>query len=182
MEPSQKMVIDTRSLNELPLEPRPTILTTPLDIAAIKPLELWAFLENSDFVRRKEGSLYRQDEVRLIRHDEFLETDYQLLVEAGCVGVRDAAWWYVSHPAPGTFDWTWLDILSPDAPMHFADFARQITQRYPSLEYYCVCNEPSLLVEMGGKQGEWNPFLREENPSTFRRQISRMIIEASTQN
>ena len=25
------------------------------------------------------------------------------------VGVRDAARWYVTHPAPHTFDWTWLD-------------------------------------------------------------------------
>ena len=205
------MNTDIRSLNELPADPRPAILT-PLDaplvsaIPAVKPLELWAFLENSDFVRRKDGSLYRQDEVRLIQHDEFLEADYQLLVEAGCVGVRDAAWWYTSHPAPGTFNWTWLDrvvtaaekyklklyldlwhygypdwldILSPEAPFHFADFARQIAQRYPSLEYYCVCNEPSLLIELAGRQGQWSPFLREGDPLAFRRQVSKMIIQAS---
>lgn len=204
--------MNTDTLNNLPIDPRPTLLTTPLDAALVspmpvnKPLELWAFLENSDFVRRKDNTLYRQDEVRLIRHDEFLEVDYQLLVEAGCVGVRDAAWWYVSHPAPNSFNWDWLDrvvaaaekyglklyldlwhygypdwldILSPDAPLHFADFARSIAQRYPSLEYYCVCNEPSLLVEMGGRQGQWGPFLCEENPTAFRRQVSRMIIEAS---
>jgi hypothetical protein len=212
MEHFKEMNTESRSLNELPIHPRSTLIPTPLDAAfvpaipAIKPMELWAFLENSDFVRHKNDSLYRQDEVQLIRHDEFLETDYELLVEAGCVGVRDAAWWYISHPAPGTFNWTWLDrvvtaaekhslklyldlwhygypdwldMLSPDAPMHFADFARQIAQRYPSLEYYCICNEPSLLVEMGGRQGQWAPFLREENPSAFRRQVSRMIIEAS---
>lgn len=206
------MNTDIPALNELPIEPRPAILAARLDAAlvsavpVVKRLELWAFLENSDFVRHKEHALYRQDEVRLIRHDEFLETDYELLVNAGCVGVRDAAWWYVSHPAPGTFDWTWLDrvvtaaekyklklyldlwhygypdwldILSPDAPMHFADFARSIAQRYPSLEYWCVCNEPSLLVEMGGRQGQWSPFLCEQDPSAFRRQVSRMIIEAS---
>lgn len=206
------MNINARSLHELPDNPEPTFLTTLPDsapsstIAAVKPLEFWAFLENSDFVRYKNGSLYRQDEVRLIRLDEFLETDYQLLAEAGCVGIRDAAWWYVTHPAPGTFDWTWLDrvvtaaekynlklyldlwhygypdwldILSGDAITHFASFARQIAQRYPSLEYYCVCNEPSLLVEMGGRQGQWGPFLRAEDPSGFRRQVSKMIIEAS---
>ena len=184
------MNTDTRSLNEVPLDPPPILLTPPLDvpltIPVVKPMELWAFLENSDFVRRKDETLYRQDEVRLIRHDEFLESDYELLVTAGCAGVRDAAWWYVSHPAPGTFDWTWLDrvtaaaekyklklyldlwhygypdwldILSPEAPRHFADFARQIARRYPALEHYCVCNEPSLLVEMGGRQGQWSPFL-----------------------
>lgn len=206
------MNTDTFPLNELPIDPQPAIITTPLNAAldpiipATKPLELWAFLENSDFVRRKEDSLFRQDEINLIRHDEFLEADYQLLVEAGCVGVRDGAWWYRSHPAPGTFHWTWLDrvvaaankynlklyldlwhygypdwldILSPDAPMHFADFARQIAQRYPSLEYYCVCNEPSLFIELAGRQGQWSPFLREEDPSAFRRQVSKMIIEAS---
>jgi hypothetical protein len=206
------MNTDTSSLNELPIDPRPAILTTPLEFAleralpAAQPLELWAFLENSDFVRYKNGLLYRQDEVCLIRHDQFLEADYRLMVEAGCAGIRDAARWYLSHPAPGAYDWDWLDrvvaaaekhhlklyldlwhygypdwldILSPDAPMHLASFARAIAQRYPSLEYYCVCNEPSLLVEIGGKQGLWSPFLRGDDPSAFRRQVSRMIIEAS---
>ena len=206
------MNTEPHSLNELPIDPHSPLQTKPLNakfdpaLPAIKPMELWAFLENSDFVRRKHEAFYRQDEVRLIRHDEFLDTDYQLLANAGCVGVRDAAWWYISHPAPDTFNWSWLDrvvataekydlklyldlwhygypdwldILSHDAPLHFADFARRIAQRYPSLEYYCVCNEPSLLVEMGARQGVWSPFLQEENPSAFRRQISKMIIEAS---
>ncbi len=171
-----------------------------------RPMEFWAFLENSDFIRHKQGQLYRQDEIALIRHDEFLAQDYQLMVDAGCVGIRDGARWYLSHPAPGIFDWNWmdrvvstaekyklklyidlwhygypdwLDILAPDAPWHFANFARAIAQRYPSLEYYCICNEPSLFVELGGRQGQWSPFLREENPTSFRRQISKMIIEAS---
>ena len=204
------MNIEPRSLNELSIDPLPTLvppaLDVPLALPEVKPMELWAFLENSDFVRRKGDSLYRQDEVRLIRHDEFLEADYQLLAATGFLGVRDAAWWYISHPAPNTFDWTWLDrvvaaaekfhlklyldlwhygypdwldILSPEAPLHFADFARRIAQRYPSLAYYCVCNEPSLLVEMAGKQGLWSPFLYEADPAAFRRQVSRMIIEAS---
>src|SRR5215211_2638975 len=109
--------MNTDTLNELPTDSQPTLITPSLETAfvsaipEVRPLELWAFLENSDFVRHKDDSLYRQDEVRLIRHDEFLEADYRLLVEAGCVGVRDAAWWYVSHPAPGTFNWTWLDRM-----------------------------------------------------------------------
>ncbi len=175
-------------------------------LPTVRPMELWAFLENSDFIRLKDNTVYRQDEVNLIRHDEFLDEDYQLMVSAGCVGIRDAARWYISNPAPGCYDWVWLDrvvaaaerhnlklyldlwhygypdwmdILSPEAPMQFAEFARQIAIRYPSLEYYCVCNEPSLLVELGGRQGQWGPFLQQEDPSPFRRQVSRMIIEAS---
>jgi hypothetical protein len=171
-----------------------------------QPLELWAFLENSDFQRRKRGGLYRQDEVKLIRHDEFLESDYQLMVDIGCVGIRDAARWYVSHPAPGQFDWTWLDrvvnaaqrfklilyldlwhygypdwldIMGPDAPEHFAAFARAIASRYPTLTHYCVCNEPSLLVEFGGRKGRWRPFLRRRDPTAVRQQICRCIIAAS---
>lgn len=205
------MDTDTRSINELPIDPRPVMLPSALEtptplVPAIKPLELWAFLENSDFVRLKNGVAYRQDEVNLIRHDEFLEGDYRLMVEAGCVGIRDAARWYLSHPAPGIFDWSWmdrvveaadkhnlklyldlwhygypdwLDVLSAEAPVHFAEFARSIACRYPTLQYYCVCNEPSLLVELAGRQGDWSPFLREEDPCTFRRQISKMIIAAS---
>lgn len=207
------MDTDVLSTSNVPANPLQTITTTttfeprlePL-APMLMPMEFWGFLENSDFVRHKNGSLYRQDEVELIRHDEFLEIDYQLMVRAGCIGIRDAARWYLTHPAPGVFDWTWLDrvvstaeeynlklyidlwhygypdwldILSPDAPTHFADFARQIAQRYPSIEYYCICNEPSLFVELAGRQGQWSPFLREENPVNFRRQISKMIIEAS---
>jgi hypothetical protein len=110
------MDIEIFPSNDLPTDQLPTIITAaPLKtrfepiLPVSKTLELWAFLENSDFVRHKNSSLYRQDEVRLIRHDEFLEVDYKLMVEAGCLGVRDAARWYISHPAPGVFDWTWLD-------------------------------------------------------------------------
>lgn len=203
---------ETLSATSISITPLPSTVTSgtgttlaPL-VPLLKPLELWAFLENSDFVRHKDNQPYRQDEVALIQHDRFLAKDYELMVEIGCAGIRDAARWYLSHPAPGVFDWTWmdrmvaaaekqnlklyldlwhygypdwLDILSHEAPQHFADFARAIAQRYPSLEYYCVCNEPSLLVELAGRQGQWSPFLREENPSSFRRQISKMIIEAS---
>ncbi len=63
--------------------------------------------------------------------------------------------------------------------MQFADFACQIAMRYPSLKYYCVCNEPSLLVELGGRKGTWSPFLHKTDATAFRQQISRMIIEAS---
>lgn len=171
-----------------------------------QPMELWAFLENSDFQRRKGRQLYRQDEVKLIRHDEFLETDYQLLVDIGCVGVRDAARWYITHPAPGQFHWTWLDcvvaaaekfklklyldlwhygypdwldLMSADAPAHFAEFARQIALRYPSLHYYCVCNEPSAMVHEAGRRGRWKPFMRRKDPADLRRQMCRMIIAGS---
>jgi hypothetical protein len=202
----------TPLINELPinreLKPMPSTQDATLErtLPMLKPLQLWAFLENSDFVRHKDNLSYRQDEVNLIQHEKFLAADYQLMVDIGCAGIRDAARWYVSHPAPRTFNWNWLnrvvaaaekkqlklyldlwhygypdwlDILSADAPAHFAEFARQIAQRYPSLEYYCVCNEPSLLVELAGRQGEWSPFLKDDDPSAFRRQISRMIIEAS---
>lgn len=169
-------------------------------------MELWAFLENSDFQRKRGGKVIRHDEVQLIRHDEFLEHDHMLMKQIGCVGVRDAARWYISHPAPHSFDWTWLDrvaasadkaglklyldlwhygypdwldILSEDAPAHFAEFAQQIALRYPTLIYYCVSNEPSLMVDYAGRLGRWRPFLRKTRPVEFRRQICRMIIAAS---
>jgi hypothetical protein len=168
-------------------------------------LELWAFLENSDFQRLQNGQPVRHDEVELIRHDEFLDRDYQLLVDIGCIGVRDAARWYVTHTGHGTFDWTWLDrvvagaekaqlklyldlwhygypdwlnFMGAEAPEQFADFARQIALRYPALKYYCVANEPTLLVDFGGKQGRWSPFLRNQSEAV-RHQICRIIIAAS---
>lgn len=149
-----------------------------------QPMELWAFLENSDFQRMKDGVVVRHDEVAYIRHDQMLEADYQLLVDIGCVGVRDAARWYVTHTGRGQFDWSWLDrvvaaaekyrlklyldlwhygypdwldVMSGEAPEQFADFARQIALRYPSLEYWCIANEPSLFVTESGQRGRWKP-------------------------
>lgn len=169
-------------------------------------LELWAFVENSDFQRRKGNTLYRQDEIQLTQHDRFLVEDYHLLADIGCVGVRDAARWYVTHPAPNVFDWAWLDrvveaaqrfgltlyldlwhygypdwldLMSNDAPEHFAEFARQIALRYPALRHFCVCNEPTLLVEMSGQLGRWQPFLSYQDPTPIRRQICQAIILAS---
>jgi hypothetical protein len=193
-------------LPDLTLTPTQTLPQPRHDIFGLAPMELWAFLENSDFVRLREGSLYRQDEVELIRHDQFLDDDFRLMAEIGCKGVRDAARWYKTHLAPTRFAWDWidrvvetadkynqhlyldlwhygypdwLDILSPDAPKHFADFAAAIAERYPKLIHYCVCNEPSLLLELGGRQGVWQPFLRNSDATPFRQQICRMIIAAS---
>lgn len=175
----------------------------------LRPMELWAFLENSDFQRHKGATLYRQDEVRLIQHDTRLDEDYALLTSIGCTGVRDAARWYVTHVAPGRFDWTWLDrvvesaerhhlrlyldlwhygypdwldLLAPDTPGHFAEFAAAIAGRYPALNTYCVCNEPSLMVDFAGIRGKWRPFLKGKRAGDHvRAQICRMIIEASRQ-
>ena len=123
----------------------------------LTPMEFWAFLENSDFQRYdKRGVLYRQDEVNLIQHDTRLDEDYALLTSIGCAGVRDAARWYITHPAPHCFEWAWIDrmvesagkhglplyldlwhygypdwmdILAPDAPQHFAEFAAAIAAK-----------------------------------------------------
>src|SRR5512132_3630359 len=80
--PSKRMNI-APSITELPLDSQSTPQLSPLEgaMTSTRPLQLWAFLENSDFVRYKNGSLYRQDEVRLIRHDEFLDADYQLMLD-----------------------------------------------------------------------------------------------------
>lgn len=169
-------------------------------------MEFWAFIENSDFVRIKGAQRYRQDEIVLSGHDRLLDDDYRILKAAGTVGVRDAARWYVTHPAPGVFDWAWLDrvvdaaarhelrlyldlwhygypdwldLMSADAPRQFADFARQIALRYPDLHDWCICNEPTLLVDWGGPVGKWAPFLKDADPMPLRQQVCRCIIEAS---
>jgi len=179
----------------------------PVSKPTFNPIELWAFLENSDFQRKRNGAVVRWDEVHLTRHDERLDHDYQMLVDTGFVGVRDAARWYVTHPAPGQFDWTWLDqvvataekyklslyldlwhygypdwldLMSPDAPAHFAEFARQIAVRYPTLNHWCIANEPSVLIEWGGRNGHWRPFLSgPKGVDLLRLQVCRCIIEAS---
>jgi hypothetical protein len=169
-------------------------------------IEFWAFIENSDFERMKGDQLYRQDEIVLSQHDRLLEQDYGILKAAGTVGVRDAARWYVTNPAPGVYDWSWLDrvvdvaarhemklyldlwhygypdwldLMSADAPAYFADFARQIALRYPDLHYWCICNEPSLMVDWAGPVGKWRPFLKDADPTPLRQQICRMIIAAT---
>jgi hypothetical protein len=148
--------------------------------------------------------LTRWDEVAMIRHDEFLEHDYKLMNDIGCTGIRDAARWYITHPAPGVYNWEWLDrmvnaaekhglklyldlwhygypdwmdIMTTDAIHHFVDFATKLARRYSNIEYWCICNEPTLLIDWGGRLAHWKPF--HTNPGPLRQQVSKMIIEAS---
>jgi hypothetical protein len=80
--------------------------------------------------------------------------------------------WHYGYP-------DWLDIMSGEAVDHFAEFARQIALRYPTIQYYCVANEPSLFVELAGRRGRWRPFLRRQDATLLRRQVCKMIIAAS---
>src|SRR5205823_6090711 len=105
--------VSSTSANLQPINPGllETATHSESQASAIAPMELWAFLENSDFMRSDHRGLYRMDEVKLIRHDEFLNVDYQLLADIGCKGVRDAARWLFTNPSPGVFNWTWMDQI-----------------------------------------------------------------------
>lgn len=66
------MDAETLSTNSVSITPVLPLVTTGIGtllapvMPQLKPLELWAFLENSDFVRYKDNVPYRQDEVALI--------------------------------------------------------------------------------------------------------------------
>lgn len=166
-------------------------------------IEFWALVEDSDFERMKGDEVSRIDEIVLTQHDRLLDDDYRLMKAAGTVGVRDSARWYLTNPAPGVYNWEWLDrvvdaaqrhelklyldvwhygypdwlnLLDPDAPTHFADFTRQIALRYPDLPYWCICNEPSLVAEWSGSHGRWRPFLKNEDRNPMRQQVCKMVI------
>ena len=51
---------------------------------SFKAIEVWTFLENSDFQRDRNGEVVRWNEVHLTRHDERPDQDYKLLVDTGC--------------------------------------------------------------------------------------------------
>lgn len=130
------------------------------------------------------GSTIRRDLLRECGHYRYWKEDLQLVKELGLKVLRYGLPYYSIHQAPGKFDWTFadevmreikrLDILpildlmhfgvpdwignfqNPELPLHFAEYAAAVVQRYPWVRFFTPVNEIYVTAKASAKDGVWN--------------------------
>lgn len=132
------------------------------------------------------------DEYELTEHYERLDSDLALAREAEAEYVRWGIPWHRVNPAPGTWEWTWVDqamarfqelnlrpivdllhygtplwiereFAHPDFPSFFAEFAVRTAERYGHVATdYTPVNEPMIHSRFSGDIAYWPPKLSGE--------------------
>lgn len=130
------------------------------------------------------------DEYEMTQHYQHWHADLGLAAEAGASMVRWGIPWYRVNPAPGRWDWSWLDRvaerfaelgLTPIVDlMHYgtptwldnefanasyaervAEYAVAVAERYRgTFDVFTPLNEPLLNALYCGQYGYWPPYLR----------------------
>jgi len=129
------------------------------------------------------------DEYELMQHDRFWEQDLRLAAESGASMLRWGIPWYRVNPAPGVWDWAWLDrvvdrlqeqgteliadlihygtplwlegeFANPDYDLRVAEYGAAVAERYRGrIGHYTPANEPLLNTMYCGEFGHWPPYL-----------------------
>ncbi len=132
----------------------------------------------------------RRDQLEECGHYEHWRDDLRLVQELGLKVLRYGLPYYSIHKAPGKYDWnfadevmnemqrlgitpildllhfgvpTWLEnFQNPELPVHFADYADAVSERYPWVRYYTPVNEIYVTAKMSAKDGAWNEQLKDD--------------------
>lgn len=132
----------------------------------------------------------RRDQMEECLHYQFWKKDLQLVKDLGLKVLRYGFPYYKVHLGPGKYDWsfadevmremkrldimpildllhfglpTWLgDFQNPEFPIHFADYARAVAERYPWVRYYTPVNEIYVTARKSAKDGLWNEQLKSD--------------------
>lgn len=130
-----------------------------------------------------EGNV-RVDQLRDTGHYELWKTDLKLVRELGLRYLRYGPPIYLTWPAAGHYDWSFLDPVmhemrrlgivpiidllhfglpdwlhnfqNPEWPARFADYARAFAERYPWVRYYTPVNEIYVTALFSASYGWWN--------------------------
>jgi beta-glucosidase/6-phospho-beta-glucosidase/beta-galactosidase len=130
----------------------------------------------------------RRDQLRECGHYDRWKEDLGLVKELGLNVLRYGLPYYSIHQGPGKFDWSFadeamaeikrlgivpiLDLMhfgvpdwignfqNPELPIHFADYAKAVAQRYPWVRYYTPVNEIYVTARISAKDGVWNEQLK----------------------
>ena len=130
------------------------------------------------------------DEYELTEHYARWREDLDLFAELGLKSVRYGIPWHRVNPAPGAWDFTWVDCalerllelgiqpvvdlvhyglpawiegayLNPDYDRFVAEYAARVAERYKGrIHTYTPLNEPRITAWYCGKLGWWPPALR----------------------
>lgn len=151
----------------------------------------WAVGIEDTFIGHPFGRRARVlDEYALIDHYRRWRTDIDLIASLGVRCMRYGVPWYRVNPAPGAWDWSWLDrvmdhlarreirplfdlvhygtplwlrrsFVDPDYPMRVAEYAAVMVDRYGDLAFgWTPLNEPVVNADFCGLRGMWPPHLR----------------------
>ena len=134
------------------------------------------------------GNRLRRDLLEECGHYKHWKQDLHLVNDLGTPCLRYGLPNHLIHLGPGKYDWSfadealaeirqlgitpildllhfgipdWLgDLQNPDFPLHFADYAGAIAQRYPWVRGYTPVNEIYVAARNSGWDGRWNERLR----------------------
>ncbi|WP_432747600.1 family 1 glycosylhydrolase [Microbacterium oxydans] len=128
------------------------------------------------------------DEYELMQHYRFWSEDLGYCAEVGSEMVRWGIPWYRVNPAPGEWDWEWLDgvidrfdelgieliadlvhygtplwledqFVNPEYPERVAEYAAAVAERYRGrIRHYTPLNEPLLNIMYCGEFAQWPPY------------------------
>jgi beta-glucosidase/6-phospho-beta-glucosidase/beta-galactosidase len=126
----------------------------------------------------------RRDLLEECGHYKYWKKDLQLVKDLGLKVLRYGLPYYNIHLGPGKYDWSFadevmreikrleilpiLDLLhfgvpdwlgnfqNPELPVHFADYAAAVAERYPWVRYYTPVNEIYVTARKSAKEGFWN--------------------------
>lgn len=116
--------------------------------------------------------------------------DLRLVHDLGLKVLRYGLPYHLTHLGPGRYDWSfadqvmaemqrleitpildllhfgvpdWLgDFQNPELPLHFADYAGAVAERYPWVRYYTPVNEIYITAHFSAKDGLWNEQLKSD--------------------
>ncbi|QOR70139.1 family 1 glycosylhydrolase [Ruania alkalisoli] len=136
------------------------------------------------------------DEYELTEHYDQWHADLGLASEAGAEFMRWGIPWYRINPAPGQWDWSWLDpvmarfaelgirpmvdllhygtpqwlegeFAHPDYPKRVAEYSVAVAERYAdTVTDYTPVNEPMIHARFCGELAYWPPYLSGEEGLT----------------
>jgi len=130
----------------------------------------------------------RRDLLQECGHYEHWREDFQLVKQLGLKVLRYGLPYHRTHLGPGKYDWSFaddvmaemqrleitpiLDLLhfgvpdwlqnfqNPELPIHFADYAAAVAERYPWVRYYTPVNEIFVTARISALDGLWNEQLK----------------------
>jgi beta-glucosidase/6-phospho-beta-glucosidase/beta-galactosidase len=137
-----------------------------------------------------EGGRVRRDLLEECGHYERFEEDLHLIKDLGLKVVRYGLPYYKINHAPGKYDFEfadramrlirelelvpildlmhfgvpdWIgDFQNPELPIHFADYAGAVADRYPWVRFYTPVNEIYVTARVSAKDGVWNEQLKSD--------------------
>ena len=130
----------------------------------------------------------RRDQLQECGHYDRWKEDFLLVKSLGVNVLRYGLPYYSIHKGPGRFDWSFADLVmqemkrleitpildlmhfgvpdwigdfqNPELPIHFAEYAAAVADRYPWVRFYTPVNEIFVTARASAKEGIWNEQLK----------------------